>query len=33
MKIVLQRVTQARVLVQEQTIGEIGKGYLVLLGV
>lgn len=33
MKIVLQRVTQARVLVQEQTIGEIGKGYLVLLGI
>ena len=33
MKSVLQRVTQARVLVQEQTIGEIGKGYLVLLGI
>ena len=33
MKAVLQRVTSARVLVDERTIGEIGKGLLILVGV
>ena len=33
MKAVLQRVTSARVRVDEQTVGEIGKGLLILLGV
>jgi D-tyrosyl-tRNA(Tyr) deacylase len=33
MRAVLQRVTRARVLVDEQVIGEIGRGLLVLLGV
>ncbi len=33
MRAVLQRVLTARVLVAEETIGEIGKGILVLLGV
>lgn len=33
MKIVLQRVTEAKVEVGGETVGEIGKGYLILLGV
>jgi len=33
MKAVLQRVTSARVLVDERTVGEIGKGLLILVGV
>lgn len=33
MKVVLQRVAQARVTVEGQTIGEIGEGFLILLGV
>ncbi|MBQ8391884.1 MAG: D-tyrosyl-tRNA(Tyr) deacylase [Clostridia bacterium] len=33
MKIVLQRVLQAKVEVAGETVGEIGKGYLLLLGV
>lgn len=33
MKAVLQRVTSARVQVDERTVGEIGKGLLILLGV
>lgn len=33
MKIVLQRVSAARARVQGQTVGEIGKGYLILMGV
>lgn len=33
MKIVLQRVKEAKVSIEEEVIGEIGKGYLVLLGV
>ena len=33
MKIVLQRVLNAKVEVDNKTVGEIGKGYLVLLGV
>ena len=33
MKIVLQRVLSAKVEVEEKTVGEIGKGYLLLLGV
>ncbi|MGH9462906.1 MAG: D-aminoacyl-tRNA deacylase [Vicinamibacteria bacterium] len=33
MRAVLQRVTSARVQVDENTIGEIGKGLLILLGV
>ena len=33
MKAVIQRVSSARVRVGERTVGEIGKGFLVLLGV
>ena len=33
MRAVLQRVTEARVTVHGQTVGEIGRGWLVLLGV
>ena len=33
MKLVIQRVTQASVTVDNQTVGQIGRGYMVLLGV
>lgn len=33
MKFVIQRVSEARVTVDQETIGEIQKGYLVLIGV
>ncbi|MBE7042947.1 MAG: D-tyrosyl-tRNA(Tyr) deacylase [Ruminococcaceae bacterium] len=33
MKIVLQRVLQADVKIEEKIVGEIGKGYLALLGI
>ena len=33
MKAILQRVTSANVAVGEETVGEIGKGFLILLGV
>ena len=33
MKFVIQRVTHASVEVEEQIVGKIGKGYLVLIGV
>lgn len=33
MKAVLQRVSRAKVIVEGQTISEIGRGYLILLGV
>lgn len=33
MKAVLQRVSHARVTVEGETVGEIGKGFLILLGV
>ncbi len=33
MRFVIQRVTKAQVTVDEQVIGRIGKGYLVLIGV
>lgn len=33
MRAVVQRVTKARVLVENKTIGEIGKGLVVLLGI
>ncbi len=33
MRMVIQRVTSASVTVEEQIVGEIGKGFLILLGV
>ena len=33
MRFVIQRVTRASVSVEQQTIGAIGKGFLVLIGV
>lgn len=33
MRAVIQRVSQASVVVDQQTVGEIGRGYLILLGV
>ncbi len=33
MKLVIQRVTHASVTVENEVIGEIGKGYMILLGV
>ena len=33
MKVVLQRVTHAQVTVEEQVVGKIGHGFLLLLGV
>ena len=33
MKFVIQRVTEAYVTIEEKTVGAIGKGYLVLIGV
>ena len=33
MRVLLQRVSRARVSVQEQVVGEIGPGYLLLVGV
>ena len=33
MKFVLQRVEKAKVTVDEKTVGEIGKGYLLLVGI
>lgn len=33
MKVVLQRVTHAQVMVEEQVVGKIGHGFLLLLGV
>lgn len=33
MRLVIQRVTEARVVVNESTSGEIGKGFLVFLGI
>ena len=33
MKIVIQRVKEAEVKVDEKSVGKIGKGFLVLLGV
>ncbi len=33
MRAVIQRVTQAAVRVEDRTVGEIGKGFLVLIGV
>lgn len=33
MKFVIQRVTEASVEVDSQTVGKIGRGYLVLVGV
>lgn len=33
MRVVIQRVTEAKVTVEEQCVGSIGKGFLILLGV
>jgi D-tyrosyl-tRNA(Tyr) deacylase len=33
MKLLIQRVSRAKVKVDDKTVGEIGKGYLVLLGI
>ena len=33
MKLVIQRVTRASVTVDQQVVGKIGKGFLVLIGV
>ena len=33
MRVVIQRVTEARVRIEGETVGEIGKGFLVLIGV
>ena len=33
MRAVVQRVAKGRVLVEERVVGEIGKGFVVLLGV
>lgn len=33
MKAVIQRVTRAKVTVDDRTVGEIGKGFMILLGV
>ena len=33
MKLVVQRVDNAKVVVDKKTVGKIGKGYMVLLGV
>ena len=33
MRAVIQRVSQAKVVVDENTVGQIGKGFLILLGV
>lgn len=33
MKVILQRVTHSKVIVEKQTIGEIGRGLLVFLGI
>ena len=33
MKLVIQRVTEASVSIEENCVGKIGRGYLVLLGV
>ena len=33
MRVVIQRVTEARVRIEGETVGEIGRGFLVLIGV